>query len=54
MSARERGGYSGDWENFRNADIGNYLGAIKEITQRGGWVVRMGDPTMTKLPFLNK
>lgn len=48
------GGYSGDWENFRNADIGNYLGAIKEITQRGGWVVRMGDPTMTKLPVLER
>ena len=48
------GGYSGDWENIRNCDIGNYIGAIEEITQRGGWVVRMGDPTMTKLPTLER
>ena len=48
------GGYKGDWENIRNADIGNYLVAIKEITQRGGWVVRLGDPTMTKLPILDQ
>jgi len=48
------GGYSGDWNNIRNADITCYLGAIKEITQRGGWVVRMGDPSMTKLPALER
>ncbi|MDA1330213.1 MAG: TIGR04372 family glycosyltransferase [Chloroflexi bacterium] len=48
------GGYSGDWENIRNASISNYLGAIKEITMRGGWVVRMGDSTMTKLPTLDR
>lgn len=48
------GGYKGDWENKVNSDIGNYLGAIKEIAKRGGWVVRMGDPTMTKLPVLDR
>lgn len=48
------GGYRGDWENKVNSNIGNYLGAIKEITQRGGWVVRLGDPTMTKLPILDQ
>lgn len=48
------GGYKGDWENKVNSDIWNYLGAIKEITQRGGWVVRLGDPTMTKLPILDQ
>jgi len=48
------GGYKGDWKNIRNADIANYLEAIKEITRRGGWVVRMGDPTMTKLPVLER
>jgi putative glycosyltransferase (TIGR04372 family) len=46
------GGYTGDWTNIRNADITNYFGAIREITNRGGWVVRMGDPSMTKLPAL--
>jgi putative glycosyltransferase (TIGR04372 family) len=48
------GGYKGDWENPRNADISNYFGAIKEITQQGGWVVRMGDSTMTTLPDLER
>lgn len=48
------GGYKGDWDNIRNTNIINYLGAIKEITRRGGWVVRMGDPTMTKLPALER
>ena len=47
------GGSTGDWTNIRNADITNYSGAIREITKRGGWVVRMGDPTMTKLPALD-
>lgn len=38
----------------RNANILNYLGAIEEITSRGGWVVRMGDATMTKLPVMER
>lgn len=38
----------------RNANILNYLGAIVEITSRGGWVVRMGDATMTKLPVMER
>ena len=48
------GGFKGDYDNFRNCNISNYIGAIKEITRRGGWVVRMGDPTMTKLPILER
>jgi putative glycosyltransferase (TIGR04372 family) len=48
------GGYKDDWDNYRNSDIGNYLEAIKEITRRGGWVIRMGDPSMTKLPALER
>ncbi len=48
------GGYKGDWNNPANGDISNYLGAIKEITRRGGWVVRLGDPTMTRLPVLER
>lgn len=48
------GGYKGDWGNPINADISNYMGAIKEITQRGGWVVRMGDSAMTRLPVLER
>lgn len=36
-----------------NADITTYLPAISEITQRGGWVLRMGDPGMKPLPALS-
>lgn len=38
----------------RNANISNYIEAIKEITSRGGWVVRMGDRSMTKLPAMER
>lgn len=34
----------------RNADIGTYLLAMESIVQRGGWVIRMGHPSMTSLP----
>jgi putative glycosyltransferase (TIGR04372 family) len=34
----------------RNADPSTYHAAISEITDRGGWVIRMGDPSMTALP----
>lgn len=44
------GGYSGDETNFRNSDIENYIESIKYITSKGGWVIRMGDPSMQKLP----
>jgi putative glycosyltransferase (TIGR04372 family) len=37
---------------IRNAEIATYLPAIAEITSRGGWVVRIGDPGMTPLPAL--
>lgn len=43
----------GSWqENFRNANILTYLPAIKAVTEAGGWVVRIGDPGMTKLPAM--
>lgn len=37
-------------EAARNADIRAFLPAIEAITRRGGWVLRLGDPTMTPLP----
>ena len=37
-------------ENFRNADPKKYIKSIEAITELGGWVFRMGDSSMTKLP----
>ena len=36
--------------NFRNTDILTYVPAMKRIVERGGWCVRVGDPTMKPLP----
>ncbi|MEM7188337.1 MAG: TIGR04372 family glycosyltransferase, partial [Pseudomonadota bacterium] len=33
--------------NHRNADIGTFDAAIRAITEKGGWVIRVGDPSMT-------
>lgn len=40
--------------NVLNAEIDDYIPAVKEITSRGGWVIRLGDPTMSKLPPMPK
>lgn len=47
-------GYHNDTTIERDASILNYIEAIKEVTNRGGWVVRMGDQTMTKLPEMER
>jgi putative glycosyltransferase (TIGR04372 family) len=39
-------------QSFRNADVKGYLPAMQEIVDRGGWVVRLGDPTMAPLPSM--
>jgi putative glycosyltransferase (TIGR04372 family) len=36
--------------DVRNSDILTYQLAVEEIAKRGGWVLRMGDPSMRPLP----
>lgn len=48
-------GYLGDVDQSnRNCDINNYLPAIGSIVKKGGWVIRMGDPTMKKIPNMER
>jgi len=52
LHVREGGYHQDDGTTFadsRTADIADYMQAIDEITGRGGWVIRMGDPSMTPL-----
>ena len=41
-------------EDFRDSDILTYFEAFKEITDRGGWVIRIGDQSMSPLPKMNR
>lgn len=41
-------------ERHRNARIGSYIPAMHRIVDHGGWVVRVGDPTMEPLPPLER
>jgi putative glycosyltransferase (TIGR04372 family) len=46
------GGYSPHDEHshsFRNCSVENYLPAIAELTKRGFWCIRMGDPSMRRI-----
>lgn len=45
---------AGSMQSHRNASISDYYEAINEITSRGGWVIRMGDPSMPKMLSLPK
>lgn len=42
------------WEQARDAKIETYTEAIRAIVARGGYVVRMGDPSMPALPPMNR
>lgn len=37
-------------QSYRNCNIENYVLAIDEIIKRGGWVIRIGDNAMPKMP----
>ena len=48
------GGHHENEINYRNSSIGNYRDAIRVITQAGGWVVRLGDASMTPMPDMER
>jgi putative glycosyltransferase (TIGR04372 family) len=54
VHAREAGYSPVDEEihSYRNGRIENTFPAMREIVRRGGWVVRLGDPTMRPLPHM--
>jgi putative glycosyltransferase (TIGR04372 family) len=37
---------------YRNSSVANLLPSIHEITRRGGWVVRLGEKSSSKLPAI--
>jgi len=40
-------------QSYRNCDIANYSSAIDEVIKKGGWVIRLGDPSMPKMSAKN-
>ncbi len=43
-----------DHNALRNSDIADYIEAIEAVTSRGGWVIRIGDPSMPPLPPMDR
>jgi putative glycosyltransferase (TIGR04372 family) len=52
LHVRTPGYYYAPYMSLRDSNIENYFEAVEKIVSRGGWVVRMGDPSMPKLPNL--
>jgi putative glycosyltransferase (TIGR04372 family) len=55
LHVREGGFYgdgTGTISEHRSANVNDYFGAIEEVTSSGGWVVRLGDTSMTPLPAM--
>lgn len=50
-------GYRGDYgshSTHRNSTLENYIKSVKAITDEGGWVVRIGDSSMTPFPQIER
>lgn len=46
-------GFLGDiGQSNRNATIANYFPAMDMVVEKGGWIVRMGDPSMSMIPAM--
>jgi len=57
LHVRENGpvnGAANDTASIRNSDISLYLKGIKEITDVGGWVIRIGDSMGSPLPDMER
>lgn len=54
LHVREDGFRAEGLITHRSADIDTYLFAIKSIVARGGWVIRMGDPSMKPLSSMSQ
>jgi putative glycosyltransferase (TIGR04372 family) len=54
LHVREMGYHVGADQNHRNAAIETYFLAIEAITRRGGWVIRLGDASMSTLPKMER
>jgi putative glycosyltransferase (TIGR04372 family) len=50
VHCREGGFIVDPIHDFRNASIANFYAAMQLITSKGGWVIRLGDATMEKMP----
>jgi putative glycosyltransferase (TIGR04372 family) len=44
--------FAGSGQTHRNADVAEYLEAIRYIGSRGGWVIKLGGPRSPKLPHM--
>jgi len=38
--------------SYRNSDVMAFMPSLREIRRRGGWCIRMGDPSMKALPTI--
>jgi putative glycosyltransferase (TIGR04372 family) len=54
LHIRETGYHAAGDQTHRNGSTSTYLRAIKTITDQGGWVIRLGDPSMSHLPEMDR